>query len=282
MKKYPILSLAAALILAACGGDDEPGGPDDSGRSDGKTAVNISAGIVSFTDGDYDDTFADGDEIAVYAVERGRQLASSGNYADAVRYTFRDGRFEGNIATDGHTQLTYYAVCPYSAGQQGSTFRFFVQADQRYASNMLSSDVCTGASQATSSNAVSIQLRHRLCAACVRFEGDNLAGRSLSVTLEDVALESDISIEGEKTSTGQGKGNIRMFNNDGVFRAILPPQSFPVSQTFAVVTMDGVKYPVSFEDTQYFEEGCMTTMTLTYNGEDDEFVVITGQIAPWQ
>lgn len=157
-KRLLLLAALPALLLASCSREEMDGGQGDSPDTQngairfeigfapqGDPAVILSDSEGSqpkgeapatrvATDTKFNSTWEDGDEIGVYAVEHGTELAASGNYIHNVKLTYTNGKWtaeEGIYWPKDGTKYDFYAYHPYDAAATGPTsIAFNVHTDQ--------------------------------------------------------------------------------------------------------------------------------------------------------
>lgn len=146
-KRLLLLAALPALMLASCSQEETTGGPDmqngeirfEIGFAPMGGAVQTAPHTRVATDTKFNSTWENGDEIGIYAVEHGTELAASGNYIHNVKLTYTKGKWE--IEEDIYwpqdgTKLDFYAYHPYAAAANNPTsMAFIVNADQSESTN---------------------------------------------------------------------------------------------------------------------------------------------------
>lgn len=202
-----------------------------------------------------DTEFEDGDVISVTAIlpSDGTELKASGNFADNVHYTYRNGMFmfvpesgkEAIKLPNGGEGLAYYAIYPQQEVLK-TIGTFAVQSDQRSHANRTASDFCTVFKSASDEEDVVLDFWHRLSRICVNIQGVP-SGQTVTMQLKNMYLETAFDLNAETyESTGTSKSDIRMgeMGTNRDFEAILPPQAFNLASDL-VVTIGTKEYNVT-------------------------------------
>lgn len=282
MKYYQLLGMFfAATMLGACSGDDaENVSMPDNGVAFTPTLKAMTRATET--------AFEVGDQVSIYAVEAtGNQpvtLLNSGNYADNILYTFDGSRFVGGnnaivINKEQPQNLAYYAIYPYQS-TTGNAFSFTVKADQSTHADYTASDLCTAYAEPSTSNNVTLVFLHRLTNIVVNCVGDNLGSKTISVKLNNVLQTAQADLNAN-TFTGIGNtGNVLCYEEStNSYEGIIAPQTINKGAQFMTITMNGTDYPITMAETMTFKSGKQYIYTLEFN--DNEFVVLSGYILPW-
>lgn len=288
MKRHNILaSVAAILLVTACSNDSvEETLVDNSNSATNNTAVDFTANMTNRTRAT-ETAFENGDEISVYAVQPvgvSAPLASRGNYADNVKYTYNGTSFSASenpiSLPDDDKGLAYYAVYPYSSNA-GVNMVFSVQTDQTTHAAYTASDLCTSFHEATTSSTVNLDFTHRLSSIVIQVTGKNIASKNVSIQLSRVMTIANVKLNdntfegtGETTRVKMGK------KSTDTYEAIIPPQSISAGMELFVVTVNGVNHNLALSNNATFRSGKRYNYTFEIT-EDDDVVILNGDIDPW-
>lgn len=121
--------------------------------------------VATSTDGQYNSTWTNGDEVGIYIVKGNGGLQTSGNWVDNMKMIYNNGNWTytfpsgtGYYPLDGD-KLHFYAYYPYVSGLTDATnFTFSVQADQRTAANLSKSDLLMASKPNVGKNGSPVQL----------------------------------------------------------------------------------------------------------------------------
>lgn len=281
MKKFKLLSFMLLAFMAACTNNDDELEETQPTSFD----INFRASINQSSRAT-ETAFEDNDAISVFAVDpnEGMSLKSSGNYADNVKYIYKEAGFEAastaiTISENNEVGLGYYAIYPYSASASNK-FSFTVKSDQRSHVNYTSSDLCTAFGPTTTDKTVNLEFSHRLSNVVIKFYGDNLASKNIKVQLENVYTTCNADVNSNTYIASGNRGSVLMGEESGnTFQAIIVPQSVYSSQTFMTITMGGEEYPLTLSSDREFKSGKQTIFELEIVG--DEIVELNGYINPW-
>lgn len=234
-----------------------------------------------------DTGFDKGDEIGVFAVlaqdgDSKGYIASSGNYADNVKYTYDGTKFtasNGIIPQNGESYF-YHAVYPYSYGMN-DFFLFSVEEDQR-GDNYTESDLCTAHTVATAETSVSLNFGHRLSRIIVNLEGNNWPAGEQVLTLQSPKVNAFVDLNDMTFEASPSTAQVVCAENGlNSFKVILPPQTISKSD-FAVLTIGGQDYPVNLSNDVQLQSGLQKELTLTYDDTKKTVVEFSGTINPWE
>lgn len=282
-KNYLNLLLCSCLLVACSNGGDDPE-PVVKPDVDKTSSVNFRGSIKQASRAT-ETAFEENDEISVFAVKPSSNivLGSSGNYADNVKYVYKNGKFESNspitIAENDANGLAYYAIYPYSSGASNS-FAFSVKENQSTHSAYTQSDLCTAYAGPTTSKTVNLEFNHRLSNIVIKFYGDNLANKELSVKLEDVYVKCQADINANTYTPSGNKRTVTMGEEStNTFHAIIVPQTVSKDDVFMTVVMNGNEYKLSLASEMTFKSGRQTIFEYEIKGND--IVELNGYINPW-
>jgi len=280
MKRYYYLAAVATLLTAtACTNDIQ----QETAKS--SLPVTFTANMKAGTRAT-ETAFESGDEISVYAVQpvgTSAPLASRGNYADNVKYTYNGSNFTSSTPIslpDDNKGLAYYAVYPYAA-KAGANMTFQVETDQTTHAAYTASDLCTSFHEASTSNSIDLEFSHRLSSIVVEVTGTNIASKNISVQLSRVLTTATVNLNdnqfegtGATTSVKMGK------KGNDTYEAIIPPQYISSGMELFVVTVNGVRKSLSLNNGVTYRSGNRYNYTFEVS-EDNDVVIISGDINPW-
>ena len=273
-----MLALASCIFVASCSKEENGILP----QSEGDVVFTASMKTVARAT---ETSFEEGDKIGVYAVSTqantASQLLSSGNYADNVCYTYRDGMFvnqQGIVRpTDGG--LRYYAVYPYTT-PCGATFRFSVKTGQLHSGQYTQSDLCTAVSDITAEKEVDLVFSHRLSHVVVNLEGEALGTGRPTVKLNNVNTGCDVDLNANTFTAYESRATVTCAENGtNSYKAIIVPQTIEAGSAFLTVTLNGKEYVLKAASDIRLASGKQQVFNLVI--EKDEIVSFSGEILPW-
>lgn len=310
MKKYFLyFGILASLTLSACSEDrfDDPGHlTEEAGVI--SLSGQITQAAVSRVN---DDGFADGDVIGVYIVDyEGTQpgtLKNQGNRADNVRHTYDEATSHWSSAydiywKDKHTRIDVYGYYPFSSPDDVNNYSITVKTNQARtyddgtmgdyeASDFLWGKV--GGVEPTA-NVIRLPLTHRMANARVTLvEGSgfdpgewNEIEKQVLVanTIQDAVI--DLST-GVVTPSGEVSPNSIIPSKRGdEWRAIVVPQTVPASTTLFNITLDGVPYKFSKNESFEYVAGKMNNFSIKVDQKvqkgDYTLTLISESITAWE
>lgn len=282
-KKLLLLAALPALVLASCTREDfasEPGnGPD---APDGQIRFQIgfapqdgaayatgndnSSGAPAtrvVTAADFRATWEDGDEIGLFAVKQGEQLATADNPIHNVRLTYSkaNGTWNGKAywptAASGLPKLDFYAYYPYNeAAADPAAIAFSVHPDQNATTNaggtekpyynlsdLLTAKSDNGGNGWGKGETVRLIFTHALAMVQVVLTADRKnnigpVGSGISVTLQGVKTASTLDLGRQVVTASGDAGTVDMHRagetaaGEPVFRALVPAQTVSGGYTF--------------------------------------------------
>ena len=232
-------------------------------------------------------TFENGDAISVFAVAPTSTevtLASSGNYADNVCYTY-DGRSfvagANSIAVSeiDAPKLAYYAIYPYLSNASNK-FQFSVKNNQGKYADYTASDLCTAYVEPTTSAEVLLEFGHRMSCVEVKFYGENLVSKKIGVRLDNIYTSCNVDINADTYTATGTKGNVILGEHSSdTYQAIIVPQTVSSEQTFISLTIGGKVIPLNLAATMDFKSGKKTIIELEIEG--DKVISLNGYTNSW-
>ena len=310
MKKYFLYAGVLSSILFSACSEDRFGDPGMLGESTDR--INLSGEIsqvaVSRVN---DDGFADGDVIGVYIVDyEGTQpgaLKSQGNRADNVRHTYDESTAHWSSAydiywKDKHTRVDVFGYYPAGSPEDVNNYKFSIRTNQArtYDDGTMgdyeASDFLWGkvGSFEPTANVIRLPLSHRMANARLTLvEGSgfddgewNEIEKQVLVTntIQDAVI--DLST-GTVTPSGEVSPNSIIPSNRGdEWRAIVVPQTVPASTTLFNITLDGVPYRFSKNESFTYEAGKMNNFSIKVDQKvqkgDYTLTLISESITPWE
>lgn len=308
-KSLSALAFSAALLMAGCADNDlrRPGE-----NSNGELIINLSGQISQeFTTRANDDGFADGDVIGVYIVDyEGNNpgtLLSKGNRGDNVRHTFNESEYRWSSAydlfwKDNHTRIDVYGYYPAGSPEDVNAYPFTVSEDQSKTytdgtmGNYEASDFLWGKVDGVepTSNVIRLPMAHKMANARVTLaEGDGFSDGEWTSTKKQVLVCNTIrgaSIDlatGTVSPSGDADGNsiIPSSNNDE-WRAIVVPQTMSAGTQLFSITINGIPYKFSKDESFEYVAGKMNNFTIKVDKKSPQgeysLTLISESITPWE
>lgn len=283
MKKLNLFLLLLCGMITACS-SPEPIIQEPTKENE-NTEVRFKA-FINQTTRATETSFEADDAISVFAVEPSAniKLEASGNYADNVKYIYDGSKFAADsksIAFDETYEegLAYFAIYPYSYSAS-SKYTFTVKNDQSNYANYTASDLCTAYNEPTTDETVLLEFSHRLSNIIIKFQGENLASKNLSVEINDVYTSCDVDINANTYQAKGNRENIVMGEESGnTFHAIIVPQNVSADDTFMTVSLNGKQITLSLNNDTNFKSG--RKHTYEFEIKDDKIVALNGFINPW-
>ena len=308
--KLTNFAILATLTLAMACTDDYPGGyglQNGYGRP-----ITLSGEIEQVAATRVNDSgFCDGDEIGVYIVDyQGSTpgtLQASGNRGSNVKHTFDEAAYKWNSAydvywKDDHTHIDVYGYYPFGSPEDVNAYPFEVQKDQSTETTSAvmggyeASDFLWGkaADVAPTEKAIRLPMRHRMSSPRVTLvEGEGFtdgewAGLEKNVLVSSTKRSAIINLaDGTVTATGEvGETSIIPYKKDDEFRAIVVPQTISAGTTLFTITVDGVAYKFSKEETFTYTSGKMHNFSIQVNKKaqtgEYTFTLVGESITAWE
>ena len=303
-----------SVILAAClhscvreNVAEDVSGTEGAGE---RTAICLNSTICqeNVTRADQDG-FADGDVIATYIVdyENGSPgtLKDNGNRADNLFYTFNEPGYRWVPAynvyfKDEKTPVDIYGYYPAAYPESVNSYDFEVALDQdsRSSAGMSgyekSDFLWAKAENKTSADKVIwLNFSHRMAGVKISLvEGSGFDLGEWDAAEKDVLVRNtarnaliDLS-DGSVTARGEASySGIIPQKEDGIYRAVVVPQSIRAGKTLLTVTVGGYAYDLVKESDMIYTGGKMHNFTLTVNkraaGEYE--ITLSGEsISDWE
>lgn len=308
---YHILCALALSLLWGCS-DDVTYKVDtvDSGQKEIRLQADIDQLNLSRAD---DSGFADGDRIGIYAVNFGADgnpgtLASTGNLADNVRFTFNE---DANSWTgdrqlyfkDESTPVDFYGYYPYmEAVDNVNAYPFSVarnqstEASDGRLSGYEASDFLWGKTVGVtpSTPIVTVTFRHILSSVQVTliegegFDEGEWASLDKSVIVSGTGRDALIDLAtGTATLTGSrdNTGIIAAGYKEN-YRAVVIPQSVEAGEPLLDITVDGQSYQFRKTETMTYVPSKMHKFTIEVTKRLPDgtfcFELVNEAITPWE
>lgn len=314
MKQINIYHIPCALALSLLWGctDDVTYKVEtvDSGQKEIRLQADIDQLNLSRAD---DSGFADGDRIGIYAVNFGADgnpgtLASTGNLADNVRFTFNEGTnsWTGDrqlYFKDESTLVDFYGYYPYmEAVDNVNAYPFSVARNQSTEasggklSGYEASDFLWGktAGVTPSTPIVTVTFRHILSSVQVTliegagFDEGEWASLDKSVIVSGTGRDALIDLAtGTATLTGS-RDNTGIIAADYKenYRAVVIPQSVEAGEPLLDITVDGQSYQFRKTETMTYVPSKMHKFTIEVTKRqpkgDFEFSLVSEAITAWE
>lgn len=267
MKKSILLAALAAMFISCDKNQNSDPQPN-------KTPININIGVSTRAT---DSSFEAGDEVGIYVVNyndaSSGTLASTGNHADNVRYTFSSTWTPDKEIywKDQTTKADIYAYYPYAQPTNVNAYAFSVKADQSTEANYWGSDFLWGKASAVSptSQAVPVTTHHTFSNALLYivpgdgFTADDLAAANIEVKICNVKTSASINLAtGAATATGTAT-DIKPLNTGAYYRALIVPQTVADGTNLVTVKVDDVTY--TYAKGMTFVANTQHKLTITVN-----------------
>lgn len=243
-----------------------------------------------------DDGFADGDRMGIYIVDYEEDipgsLSATDNRASNVLYTYYAFENCWKSATtlywkDGTTPADFYGYYPgVNYIESPSAYRFEVSNLQNAdpaegeMSNYEASDFLWGkmTNVTPTTETVTITYTHRMAGVKVQLkmgkgfnsqtEWDNLGKL---VQIDNTIRTATIDLgTGKPVPTGSVDKSILMLpQSDGVYRAVVVPQTVDSNKTLMTITIDGYSYTYQLNEAMTYESGKLHNFEITVNKSDN-------------
>lgn len=309
MKLLKLFLLVSVLCcFSACKLDDSMGDADKGSTMKLQLSSNIDQVYQTRVN---DGGFCDGDVIGVYVVDYENgvpgDLLNNGNRATNVKHTFKEGESRWEPAYDIYykdkkTPVDIYAYYPYAEIGNVNSIAFEIQKNQSTSSGdgMLggyeASDFLWGKTEniMPSNSVVNVSLRHIMASLRVTLvqgtgfeegEWDNI-DKSLVVLNTKRNTVIDLSTGNVILDDEEGMlSSIIPYKNGSDFRAIVAPQALDAGTKLFGITVGGMAYNFSKEESIEYVKGKQNNFTITVNkkiGSGYELVLSEESITPWE
>ena len=287
-----IMNIIMVIIpFSACSSGDDGEGNDPNDQPSSVT-VSFNSSITSFDS--YSETyfeipFGNENEISVFAIgsNQNERLYDSGNYADNIRYVYRNGMFSPasngiSLPKDG-SSLSYYAISPYNV-QNRNEMSFNVLSNQSSLTHYSKSDLLTAWSSATTSSIPYLKFEHSMSQVCIDVISDK--NNKYFTPVLYVRTQSDVNVEANTYNATGNKTKVFTYYDSNTYKhyALIPPQTYSSSETFLYIGYAGLEYPIEFTNTISFVSGYQQYLWITMELDDNgnyHFIALGGQINPW-
>ena len=301
------ISLLASLF-ASCSDSEWFGGDADKEVQRIELSGEIEQVAVTRVN---DNGFADGDVMGVYVVDyngsNAGRLKVSGNRADNVRHTFDEENRKWIPAydiywKDKHTHIDVYGYYPYASPENIEQYPFTVQRDQSTASEggetggYEASDFLWGKAEdvAPTTGVIRLSMYHRMASARVTLvEGSGFtegewASTEKQVLVTNLVREASINLsDGTVKTNGSVEQTATMPARVGdEWRAIVVPQAVDAGTTMFSITIGGVPYKFSKDETFTYTAGKISNFAIRVDkkgeGGKHALTIISESITAWE
>ena len=286
---------------------------DSHGQSDDQASIiRFSASYPLVQTRASDAGFMDGDMMGVYVVDyvdnQPGTLATQGNRADNVRFTFDQGSASWNGTTDiywkdSNTPVDIYGYYPFDAELSNVTdYKFSVSTYQDDApesgqvGSYEASDLLWAKAVEVYPTDATVTLTYGHMLSCVRVKlqmGDGFEASQWNELNKVVMINNTITDASVDLSTGIAlpedgasvKSIVPYLYNDE-YRAIVIPQMVPAAQELINITVDGQSYSFKREQGMTFSSGKMYQFTIRVDKRTDSgdylFSFVGENINDWE
>lgn len=290
-RQYYAVVVLLTLVMSACGGggsssDDDitPTPTPTPTPSDEKIEIKVSTRAS-------DGNFESGDAIGLYVVNyvngSSASLASSGNYANNVKFTYNGSSWTGGTTlywSSDDVKADFYAYYPYATVTDATAYTFSLKTDQSLAADHKASDFLWGklAGQSPTESTVNISVNHMFSKAIINvqagdgFTEEELNSSDMSVGIYGVMTQARINLgDGSISATGTATSVTAFKTANCKFQALVVPQT--VEETdLVIVTMNGNSYPLTQSMTFESNKEYIFTITLSKTSSG-----ISVSVEPW-
>lgn len=264
-----ILASGAMILAVSCGKSPNPEPTPEPGPVEEKIPINISMLMTKATD--YG--FQSGDKVGLYVVNRPGELASSGNHADNVEFTFSNSSWASKTQLywkDQSTAADFYCYYPYSASVSDVTsYGISVSKDQSSDASYAASDFLWGKRENVSPTADPVQLTVNhltsrlkvVLKAGTGYTDSDVSSAAVSIT--GVKTSGKVNLKNGSVSVeGDAAEIVPHSEGGGTYKALVLPQSISASP-LVKVTMGDRQFVL--DTTIAFVSGKEHTCTITVN-----------------
>lgn len=268
-----IFATMLALSMAGCSSDHSEV-PEPESRP---IPITLNCGITTKLTRATDTGFETGDQIGLYVVNyngsTAGSLLTSGNHVDNMRFTY-SGVWTPDTPIywkDDKTPADFYGYYPYNNKVNDvEAFPVSTLSDQSTEANYKASDFLWGKTSKVSptEKAVGITLNHLFSCAIVKvsagngFTTEGLEAADVRVKLNHAVCQATVNMQNGSVSAGSQKESVSFLrgkNNE--FKALIIPQSIPLTDNLFTITIDGQDFNMKKEFT--FVSGKRHTFTIT-------------------
>lgn len=280
---------------------------------EGAVAISLDGSIVQEATKVNAGGFETGDGLGLYAVnytDNNRTpgtLLVEGNQADHVKYVFDEGAWKwtpvrGVYYKDVNTNVDLYVFYPHAEPDAIEDWNFEVKKDQSSAktSTVLggyeASDFLWAKAEniAPTEAKIKVKLEHKMaCAEVVLeqgdgFEADDFQRIEKTVLATGTTRKASINLATGSVApigSAQATGIVTSLQTDGLFRAIVVPQTVSAGTPLFSITIDGVAYKFSKDADFTYESGKVSRFTIKVDRKSPtgeyELSLSDLQIVPW-
>ena len=282
-KQFLFATLALATMFTACSKEEE------LSKNESGTPVNFVIGGIgarTVTDANYGATFEENDEVGLFSTG----LASDMTNAKYTVNTDKTG-LDATEQTDyvfGEVDATFYAYYPWVDNLTSSTVGLTIKSDQNItddADNFNCNDllVATASGNSESTNGVALKFDHVMSFVEVSF-GTNLSTigvSSVTMKVQPTITYDFTSSENTNYSVTGNAIDVTMYNNNGKFWAIVPPQTIQTGTALFTITANNSRtytYTVT-DQTEEFNSNNIRKIKLDVASEEDPSTATVFKIA---
>jgi hypothetical protein len=276
---------AAVLCLAAC--SDETA--DLLTKSDMPIEISSTYPVNGTSTRATDNGFVADDAVGIFVVDYDQDgqpgmLSLKGNRGNNVKFTYDGSRWTANYQlywANSQTPADFYGYYPYDDTMQDvNNYAFNVrrrqdsEATSTAASGYEASDLLWAKSTkvAPTTETVNLQYKHLMAGITISlkmgsgFTATEWAALDKTVQIENIILDGSIDLATGKATVGNTttESIIPLFYN-GVWRAVVMPQTVTAGNCLASVTVDGQTYQLTKTAATTYLSGKMHNMTITVN-----------------
>lgn len=282
-KQFLFATLALATMFTACSKEEE------LSKNESGTPVNFVIGGIgarTVTDANYGATFEENDEVGLFSTGLASDMTN-------VKYTVNTDK-TGLDATEqteyvfGEGNATFYAYYPWATGLTSSTVGLTIKADQNITDdtdNFNCNDllVATASGNSESTNGVALKFDHVMSFVEVSF-GTNLSTigvSSVTMKVQPTITYDFTSSENTNYSVTGNAIDVTMYNNNGKFWAIVPPQTIQAGTALFTITANNSRtytYTVT-DQTEEFNSNNIRKIKLDVASEEDPSTATVFKIA---
>lgn len=282
----------------------------DSQQNDESYAIKIEASypVATRVSGNM---FADGDRMGIYVVdyEDGMPgtLSDAGNNGDNVMFTFDESANSWEGVTDLYfksksTNVDIYGYYPYDSNLSDvDAYQFSVkrQQDKSSTSEELggyeASDLLRAKAENIAPTTSTITLTYKHLMAGIRvtlqkgsgFDSDDVWNEmKKTVLVSNIVPNGTVNLATGSVTQGEGSPiSITPYSYNGEYRAVVIPQTIDAGKTIISITVGGVSYAFTKQETFTYSSGKMHQFTITVDRREDTgeltFSLASESIVAW-